>query len=111
MTTHTNEQEILFKERTGENFSFFFNKFYPRLVYNLNGITKDEHLAEDLAQMAFIKAFEKIEQYVLDKAVFSTWLFTIGKNLAYHELKKSRRTMSIDTELDEEGTTMKDFIQ
>ena len=61
--------------------------------------------------MAFLKAFEKIDQYELDKAVFSTWLFTIGKNLAFQELKKSRKTMSIDSELDEEGTTMKDFIQ
>jgi RNA polymerase sigma-70 factor (ECF subfamily) len=107
----TREQELLFKERTGENLDFFYNKFYPRLVYNLNGITNDEHLAEDLATEAFIKAFEKIEQYEKGKAQFSTWLFTIGRHLALQELKQSRRTMSIDVELDEEGTTLKDFIQ
>ena len=107
----TREQELLFKERTGENLDYFYNKFYPRLVYNLNGITNDEHLAEDLATEAFIKAFEKIEQYEKGKAQFSTWLFTIGRHLALHELKQSRRTMSIDVELDDEGTTLKDFIQ
>jgi RNA polymerase sigma-70 factor (ECF subfamily) len=107
----TREQELLFKERTGENLDFFYNKFYPRLVYNLNGITNDEHLAEDLATEAFIKAFEKIEQYEKGKAQFSTWLFTIGKHLALQELKQGRKTMSIDVELDEEGTTLKDFIQ
>ena len=106
-----NKQEVLFKERTGEDFSFFYNKFYPRLVYNINGITKDEHLAEDVATEAFIKAFEKIDQYKIDKAQFSTWLFTIGRHLALQELKNSRKTMSIDSELDDEGTTMKDFIQ
>ena len=105
------QQEFLFKERTGENFSFFYEKFYPRLVYNINGICKDEHLAEDVATEAFIKAFEKIEQYEKSKAQFSTWLFTIGRHLALQELKTSRKTMSIDSELDEEGTTMKDFIQ
>ena len=107
----TTEQESLFKERTGENFSFFYEKFNPRLVYYINNITKDEHLAEDVATEAFIKAFEKIEQYEKGKAQFSTWLFTIGRHLALQELKQSRKTMSIDSELDEEGTTMKDFIQ
>ena len=105
------QQESLFKERTGENFSYFYEKFNPRLVYYINNITKDEHLAEDVATEAFIKAFEKIEQYEKGKAQFSTWLFTIGRHLALQELKTSRKTMSIDTELDEEGTTMKDFIQ
>ena len=105
------KQESLFRERTGENFSFFYEKFYPRLVYKISTITQDEHLAEDVATNAFIKAFEKIEQYDKEKAQFSTWLFTIGTRLAFQELKTSRKTMSIDTELDEEGTTMKDFIQ
>jgi len=107
----TTQQEFLFKERTGESFAFFYEKFYPRLVYNINGITQDEYLAEDVATEAFIKAFEKIEQYEKGKAQFSTWLFTIARHLALQELKQVRRTMSIDNELDEEGTTMKDFIQ
>jgi len=107
----TTEQESLFKERTGENFSYFYEKFNPRLIYYINNITKDEHLAEDVATEAFIKAFEKIEQYEKGKAQFSTWLFTIARHLALQELKNSRKTMSIDTELDEEGTTLKDFIQ
>lgn len=111
MAFNNNEQEVLFKERTGEDFSFFYEKFNPRLVYYVNNITKDEHLAEDVATEAFIKAFEKIEQYEKSKAQFSTWLFTIARHLALQELKNSRKTMSIDSELDDEGTTMKDFIQ
>jgi RNA polymerase sigma-70 factor (ECF subfamily) len=107
----TTQQELLFKQRTGESFAFFYEKFYPRLVYNINGITQDEYLAEDVATEAFIKAFEKIDQYEKGKAQFSTWLFTIARHLALQELKQSRKTMSIDNELDEEGTTMKDFIQ
>jgi RNA polymerase sigma-70 factor (ECF subfamily) len=107
----TTQQELLFKQRTGETFAFFYEKFYPRLVYNINGITQDEYLAEDVATEAFIKAFEKIEQYEKGKAQFSTWLFTIARHLALQELKQGKKTMSMDTELDDEGTTMKDFIQ
>lgn len=109
--TITTQQELLFKQRTGETFAYFYEKFYPRLVYNINGITQDEYLAEDVATEAFIKAFEKIDQYEKGKAQFSTWLFTIARHLALQEIKQGKKTMSMDTELDEEGTTMKDFIQ
>lgn len=109
--TITTQQELLFKQRTGESFAYFYEKFYPRLVYNINGITQDEYLAEDVATEAFIKAFEKIDQYEKGKAQFSTWLFTIARHLALQEIKQGKKTMSMDTELDEEGTTMKDFIQ
>lgn len=106
------KQELLFKELTGEDFTHFYNKFYPRLVYNLNGITQDEHLAEDVATNAFIRALEKLDQYKQEWQ-FSTWLFTIGRRLALHEIKtdKHKQTTSIDNELDEEGTTLKDFLQ
>ena len=56
-------------------------------------------------------AFEKIEKYEKEKSQFSTWLFTIAKNLALQDLKNEKKTMSLDIEFDDEGTTMKDFIQ
>ena len=36
---------------------------------------------------------------------------TIAKNLMLQDIKNSKKTMSLDVEIDEEGTTMKDFIQ
>lgn len=106
------EQEILFKELTGEEFSKFYQKFYSRLVFNLSGITKDEHKAEDIATTAFLKALEKIDSYNEEKAQFSTWLFIIGRRMAFQSLKDkaNRQTLSLDNELDEEGTTLKDFL-
>lgn len=113
MAINSTEQEILFKDLTGEDFTRFYNKFYPRLVFNLNGITQDENLAEDMATEAFIRALSKLDQYNQEKAQFSTWLFTIGRRLALQEIKtdKHKHTMSIDSDLDNEGTTLKDFIQ
>lgn len=106
------EKELQFKELTGEDFTRFYNKFYPRLVYNLNGITQDEHLAQDVATEAFVRALEKIDQYKQEWQ-FSTWLFTIGRHLALHEIKtdKHKQTTSLDNDLDEEGTTLKDFLK
>ena len=105
------EQEKLFKERTGKDFSFFYNKYYPKLIYYTSRMCNDQQKAEDISTDSFLIAFEKIDKYEKEKSQFSTWLFTIAKNLMLQDIKNSKKTMSLDIEIDEEGTTMKDFIQ
>jgi RNA polymerase sigma-70 factor (ECF subfamily) len=72
---------------------------------------KDPQKAEDISTESFLIAFEKIEKYDKEKSQFSTWLFTIARNLMLQDIKTSKKTMSLDIEIDEEGTTMKDFLQ
>lgn len=43
-------------------------------------------LAEDLAQETFLRAWRNLGKYDPDRGEFSTWLFTIAKNLALNEL-------------------------
>jgi RNA polymerase sigma-70 factor (ECF subfamily) len=105
------EQEKLFKERTGKDFSFFYTKYYPKLIYYTSKMCNDQQKAEDISTDSFLIAFEKIDKYEKEKSQFSTWLFTIAKNLMLQDIKNSKKTMSLDIEIDEEGTTMKDFIQ
>ncbi len=71
----------------------------------------DQQKAEDVTTESFLTAFEKIDKYEKEKAQFSTWLFTIARNILLQDIKLSKRNISIDTEIDEEGTTLKDFIQ
>lgn len=105
------DHEVFFKEQTGNDFTFFYKKYYPKLIYYTAKICGDEQKAEDVTTQAFMDAFDKIESYKREKSQFSTWLFTIARNIALQDLKSTRKTMSLDIELDEEGTTMKDFIQ
>ena len=109
------EQEKLFKERTGKEFTFFYQKYYPKLLYYTSKMCQSAKIdlakAEDISTDSFLIAFEKIEKYEKDKAQFSTWLFTIARNLMLQEIKTDQKTMSMDVEVDEEGTTMKDFLQ
>ncbi len=105
------DQEKIFRERTGKDFSSLYTKYYPKLVYFTSKITNDPQKAEDISTDSFMAAFEKIEKYEKEKSQFSTWLFTIAKNLALQDLKNEKKTMSLDIEFDDEGTTMKDFIQ
>lgn len=109
------EQEKIFRERTGKDFSFFYEKYYPKLIYYTSKMCQsakiDSAKAEDISTDSFLLAFEKIEKYEKEKSQFSTWLFTIAKNLMLQEIKNHQKTMSLDVEVDEEGTTMKDFLE
>jgi RNA polymerase sigma-70 factor (ECF subfamily) len=105
------DQEKLFRERTGKDFTTLYTKYYPKLIYFTSRICNDPQKAEDLSTDSFMIALEKIDKYDKEKSQFSTWLFTIAKNLTLQDLKNSKKSISLDVEFDSEGTTMKDFIQ
>jgi RNA polymerase sigma-70 factor, ECF subfamily len=60
---------------------------------------RDEALAEDLAQEAFIKAYLQLGEFDGVHA-FSTWLYKIATNLALAELRRHRPFLMGDDELD-----------
>jgi RNA polymerase sigma-70 factor (ECF subfamily) len=105
------EQEKVFKERTGKDFATLYQKYYPKLIYFTSRICKDLQKAEDISTDSFMIALEKIDKYEKEKSQFSTWLFTIAKNLTLQNIKLENRNISLDIEFDDEGTTLKDFIQ
>jgi len=104
-------QGKFFKEQTGKDFEFFYDKYFDKLIYFVNKMVDDSKMAEDLATESFLIALHKIEKYEKEKSQFSTWLFTVARNHTLQELKKSKKTISMDVYVDEDGTTMKDFIQ
>ena len=81
------EQEKVFVERTGKDFSTLYKKYYPKLIYFTSKMCNDAQTAEDISTDSFMTAFEKIDKYEKVKAQFSTWLFTIAKNLALQNIK------------------------
>ena len=50
----------------------------------------DEAEAEDLAQNVFLQVYKSRSRYK-QTAKFSTWLFTIARNLCYNELRRRSR--------------------
>ena len=57
------------------------------LAYRMTGSYED---ASDLAQEAFVKAFENLGRFDQKKKFF-TWLYTIGLNLVRNHLKKGKK--------------------
>lgn len=105
-----NEKEVLFIEKTGKKFTDIYRVYYPKLIYFTSKICNDSQKAEDITTESLLTALDKIEKYDSEKSQFSTWLFTIAKNLSLQGIKFDRRSISLDIEYDDEGTTMKDFI-
>lgn len=104
------DHEEIFKQKTGNDFVFFYKKYYPKLIYFTSRMCKDQQKAEDVTTESFLTAFEKIDKYKIEKAQFSTWLFTIARNIMLQEIKNDRKSVSMDVEYDGDGTTLKDFI-
>lgn len=108
------EKEKIFLEKTGSEFNVFYKKYLPKLIYFVNNFCHDKQMAEDLAIDSFMISLNKINDFDPDCAKFSTWIFTIARNLTYHNLNKRNKFVSIDTPMesddDGQGTTLKDFL-
>lgn len=101
----------IFKEKTGKEFSDFYQKFNDKLNFFNYKLTMDKQLAEDFSSEAFMTALRKINTYESEISEPSTWLFTISRNLIFQEKKKNKyMVISMDNKIDDEGTTIKDFI-
>ena len=72
------------------------SRFERPLFSLVRRTVRDQELAEDLAQEAFVRAFNHLDSF--DPSYqFSSWLFKIGHNLAIdHVRKKGLDTVSIE---------------
>jgi RNA polymerase sigma-70 factor (ECF subfamily) len=68
-----------------------------RLIYRLTGV---EHLARELTQDTFVRAFASIEGFRGDSA-FGTWLHTIAVSTTLNELKRRKRERARNAPLDD----------
>ncbi len=65
-------------------------KEYSKMVYAfLYSMCKNRHLAEDLTQDTFLKAYKNIEKYDENRKM-STWLCEIAKNLYIDHTRKHK---------------------
>lgn len=85
--------EQQFREKTGKDFNVFYSKYYTKLVWIIQRMNINSIDAEGLANDAFMQSLNKIEMYN-PQYHFSTWLFDIGKKMAY-QYKKDQKKLAI----------------
>jgi RNA polymerase sigma-70 factor (ECF subfamily) len=85
---------------------------YERQIFRIaQHITQNREDAEDVMQDAFLKAYEKLDQFQ-GNAKFYTWLVRIAVNESLMRLRKRRtsKTVSMDEDIEtEEGRVPRDF--
>lgn len=54
-------------------------------------VTKDEEMAQDVLQEAFVKIWKKADKYDVSKARLFTWLFRVVQNTAIDAVRKRQR--------------------
>ncbi|MEW9669768.1 RNA polymerase sigma factor [Ammoniphilus sp. 3BR4] len=83
------------KDGRVEYYSEIIQRYEKRLlafIVHMLHNTHLDHMAEDLCQETFYKAFRNLQSFRDVEASFSTWLYTIARNTVLSELRKSRNS-------------------
>lgn len=100
------DEALLAATRAGdlEAFETLVKRYQPRIVHFLHRLVGDYARAEELAQETFLRVFRAADQYS-EEWRFSTWIYTIARNLAKNELRwKSRHPEEPAADLADEGS-------
>ena len=93
------DEELVLHAKKGcrDSFAELVRRYSDSLMFVMRGYTSNMDDAEDLVQETFVKTYRNLQKYQ-DKYKFSTWLFTIGRNLAinhYHRVKRIQKVEEI----------------
>ena len=83
---------VVMRHLAGEPQAFgtLVDRYQTRLLNFVNRTIGDRERAEDLVQEVFIRVFRHLHRFDRTKK-FSTWIYTIGSNLARNELRSHAR--------------------
>lgn len=87
----------ILEENDAEAYRLLVERYQQGLIHHLYAMVGDQMTAEDLAQEAFIRAYNKLKRYDPTYA-FSTWLYRIATNLSYTHLKKKKSLPLFDVD-------------
>jgi RNA polymerase sigma-70 factor (ECF subfamily) len=86
------DAELMLRVKRGDRAAFteLVGKYQQPVMNFIYRTLRDEAEAEDLAQNVFLQVYKSRARY-RQTAKFSTWLFTIARNLCLNELRRRSR--------------------
>ena len=86
------DEELISRFQNGDERAYveLVNRYKERLLNFVFQFLGDIEQAEDVVQDTMLRLYEK-KHYYKEIAKFSTWLYTIARNLANTELRKKKR--------------------
>jgi RNA polymerase sigma-70 factor, ECF subfamily len=94
-----------------DEYGKFIDRYQTGLIIHCENIVRDRQDGEDIAQEAFIKAFDKLGEYDTKKGRFSTWLYKIASNLCIDHLRRKKPQVNVDEIEALAGVTMPAHIE
>lgn len=93
------EQALVARAKAGDRTAMghLYQAHAPRVYTVIRRLAGDDHLAQDLSQEAWVRAFEKLHLFRGD-AAFGTWLYRLATNVALNRLRRSSRRDEVETE-------------
>ena len=90
-------------------FEQVYKKYYSIVYRYLLSLTKDDSMAEEIAQETFYKALKNINKYNPEMKML-TWLCAIAKNTYFTELKRQSRHEVLEDDIISEESIMDQII-
>ncbi len=89
------------RNRDSEAFHELFVMFSPRIKAMLMRQGADPETAEEIVQETMLSVWRKAHLFAESKGSFSTWVFTIARNLRIDRLRRNVIWQDLGTEVDE----------
>lgn len=101
--------EVVRRVRAGETdlFEILMRRYNQRLYRIARSVRPSDTEAEELAQEAWVRAYEHLDQFV-GRAAFSTWLIRILLHEGWARARRERRFQELPADVPNEGMTMND---
>ena len=90
------DEQLIARFQLGDELAYIelVNRYRNKLINFIFHFLGDIEQAEDVVQDTMLKLYEK-KHYYKEIAKFSTWLYTIARNLANSELRKRKRRKTL----------------
>jgi RNA polymerase sigma-70 factor (ECF subfamily) len=77
----------LLRSRDREAFEYFYDRYSAAVYGVIVKIVKIEELSEEVLQDAFLKFWDKIQDYNSEKGKLFTWMLNIARNMAIDKIR------------------------
>ena len=86
---------------TSDAFKSIWERFYYGVHSHILSFTGDWNKSDDLTQETFQRAWEKRFFYDPRRSNYSTWLYTIARNLTFTKLKRGQKNKVVDVDVND----------
>lgn len=107
----TDEEIVeLTRKKDKELFAVIINRYQKKLLRYCFNLVADHDIASDVVQESLIKAYINLNGFNTNKK-FSSWIYRIVHNEAISYLRKNRKTINIDENIDfDSGVNLEDDL-